>query len=107
MESFLKLYKKIISENTDEISLDYADEINEEYVELSRKEVEDIFNKDLDAQYNNIVINIDGVDITVSYIIQNMYPEFYEKEFNKFCIKNNIQKTGRNYYINADSELLD
>lgn len=107
MESFLKLYKRIISESSDEISLDYADDINEEYIELSRKEVEDIFNKKLNELYDNITITVDGDELTVAEIIHVMRPEFYKKEFIKFCIKNDIQKTDRKYYINVDNNLIN
>ena len=53
MKPLYKLYKKIISESEEDISLDFAEDIDETYIELSRKEVENIFDEELNEKYEN------------------------------------------------------
>ena len=105
MKPLYKLYKKIITESEEDISLDFADDIDESYVELSRHEVENMLNDEINEKYDNMMVTVDGENITVAEIIQDMRPEFYQKEFEKFCIDNDVKKLDGKYYAKIDNEL--
>ena len=102
MKPLYKLYKKIITENEEDISLDFADDIDESYVELSRHEVENMLNDEINEKYDNMMVTVDGENITVAEIIQDMRPELYKREFDSFCIENDIKKIDGKYYAKTD-----
>ena len=107
MKPLYKLYKKIISESEEDISLDFAEDIDETYIELSRHEVENIFDEELNEKYENILVNVDGEDITIAEIIHDMRPELYKREFDDFCIENDIKKIDGKYYAKADGPITN
>lgn len=107
MKPLYKLYKKIISESEEDISLDFAEDIDETYIELSREEVENMFNEELNERYENAFVNVDGEEITVAEIIQDMRPELYKREFDSFCIENDIKKIDGKYYAKTDDPVTN
>lgn len=107
MKPLYKLYKKIISESEEDISLDFAEDIDETYIELSREEVENIFDEELNEKYENMLVNVDGEDITIAEIIHDMRPELYKREFDDFCIENDIKKIDGKYYAKADGPITN
>ena len=104
MKPLYKLYKKIISESEEDISLDFAEDIDETYIELSRHEVENIFNEELNEKYENMLVNVDGEDITIAEIIHDMRPELYKREFDdSFYNKNTRISTSKELYLGDDN----
>ena len=59
MKPLYKLYKKIITESEEDISLDFADDIDESYVELSRHEVENMLNDEINEKYDNMMVTVE------------------------------------------------
>ena len=107
MKPLYKLYKKIITESEEDISLDFADDIDESYVELSRHEVENMLNDEINEKYDNMMVTVDGENITVAEIIQDMRPELYKREFDDFCIENDIKKIDGKYYAKTDDPVTN
>ena len=66
-----------------------------------------MLNDEINEKYDNMMVTVDGENITVAEIIQDMRPELYKREFDSFCIENDIKKIDGKYYAKTDDPVTN